>query len=65
MTIVQLIAILVCMGVVLWAINAFIPMDGKIKRILNIVVVIIAVVICLYAFGVLPIHDARVPRLVN
>lgn len=65
MTIVQLILLLVCMGVVLLAINSFIPMDAKIKKILNIVVVIIAVIICLYAFGVLPIKDARVPHLIN
>lgn len=45
---------LAVLGLVLWLINTFIPMDGKIKQILNIVVVIIAILGCLQAFGVLP-----------
>ena len=45
---------LAVLGVVLWLINTFIPMDGKIKQILNVVVVIVAILGCLQAFGVLP-----------
>lgn len=44
---------LVVVGVILWLINSYIPMDGKIKRILNIVVVIIVVLWLLKAFGLL------------
>ena len=42
--------IVVC-GVVLWVINKYVPMDGKIKTILNIVVVICLVVWLLRVFG--------------
>ncbi|MEQ8251605.1 Thivi_2564 family membrane protein [Oceanibaculum nanhaiense] len=44
---------LVIVGVVLWAINRYIPMDHKIKSILNIVVVILVVIWLLRLFGVL------------
>jgi hypothetical protein len=39
--------------VVLWAINTYIPMQGTIKKILNIVVVICVVVWLLQVFGLL------------
>ena len=43
---------LIVVGVVLWLINTYIPMDGKIKQILNIVAVIAVVVWLLRVFGV-------------
>lgn len=51
MTLVNVVIILIIVGVVLWLINRFIPMDGKIKQILNIVVVIAVVLWLLRAFG--------------
>lgn len=44
---------LVVVGVLLWLVNTYIPMDGKIKNILNIVVVVVLVLWLLRAFGVL------------
>lgn len=38
-----IIVVLVVVGVLLWLINAYIPMDAKIKQILNIVVVILVI----------------------
>jgi hypothetical protein len=49
----SLIITLVLIGVILWAVNAYIPMDYKIKNILNIVVVIAVVIWLLEVFGVL------------
>jgi thiol:disulfide interchange protein len=40
MPLIQLVEILIVVGVVLWLINRFIPMQGTIKSILNAVVVI-------------------------
>lgn len=40
-------------GVLLWLLNNYIPMDGKIKRILNVVVAIVVVIWLLQAFGLL------------
>ena len=44
---------LVVVGVLLWLINTYLPMDGKIKQILNIVVVIAVILWLLKVFGVL------------
>lgn len=44
---------LIVVGVVLWAVNRYIPMDSKIKSILNIVVVIVVVVWLLQGYGVI------------
>ena len=44
---------LVVVGVVLWLINTYIPMQSTIKSILNVVVVIAVVLWLLYGFGVI------------
>lgn len=53
MSLINLVITLVVIGVGLWAINTYVPMDRKIKSILNVVVVIIVVVWLLRAFGLL------------
>ncbi|MDP3421384.1 MAG: Thivi_2564 family membrane protein, partial [Thiobacillus sp.] len=40
MPLINLVIVLIVVGVLLWLVNSFIPMDRKIKQILNIVVVI-------------------------
>lgn len=52
MPILQIVLVLVAVGVVLWLINRYIPMQGTIKNILNAVVVIITVIWLLKVFGV-------------
>lgn len=64
MTLISVVVTLVVVGLLLWLINTYIPMDGKIKQILNIVVVICVVVWLLYAFGVLGSGgNIRVPQV--
>ena len=53
MPLVNLIIVLIVVGVVLWLINTYIPMQATIKRILNAVVVIAVVLWLLSAFGML------------
>lgn len=53
MTILGLIVFLVIIGVVLWLINTYVPMQQGIKNVLNIAVVIIVVLYLLRAFGLL------------
>ena len=53
MNLVSLIVTLVVVGVALWAVNTYIPMDRKIKQILNVVVVILVIVWLLRGFGLL------------
>ena len=53
MSLISLVVTLIVIGVLLWLVNAYIPMDAKIKKILNVAVVIVVVVWLLYAFGIL------------
>ena len=51
MPLIQLVEVLVVVGVLLWLVNRFIPMQGTIKSILTGVVVIAVVLWLLNAFG--------------
>ena len=53
MSLLSVVITLIVVGVLLWLINTYIPMDGKIKGILNFVVVVAVVLWLLYGFGVL------------
>ena len=53
MSLISLALTLIVIGVLLWLVNTYVPMDGKIKKILNGVVVICVVVCLLFAFGIL------------
>jgi len=53
MPLIQLVVVLIVVGVLLWLVNNYLPMDAKIKNILNIVVVIAVVLWLLNVFGVL------------
>lgn len=64
MPLLNVVITLIVVGVLLWAVNNYIPMDGKIKNILNIVVVIAVVIWLLYGFGVLGHGDEiRLPEV--
>lgn len=54
---------LIVIGVLMWLVNAYIPMDARIKQILNIVVIIAVVIWLLNAFGVLGSLNGPIPRL--
>lgn len=51
MPLLTIIIVLIVAGVLLWLVNSYIPMDGTIRKILNIVVVIIVIVWLLKVFG--------------
>jgi hypothetical protein len=59
MTLVQLVVMLVVIGVLLYLINTYIPMDANIKGILNIVVIVFLLLWLLTAFGLLPAINPR------
>jgi O-antigen/teichoic acid export membrane protein len=63
MSLVSLIIVLIVVGVLLYLVNTYIPMDGKIKTIINVVVVIVVVLWLLSVFGVIgSIDQIRVGR---
>jgi len=51
MPLIQLVEVLVVVGVLLWLVNRFVPMQGSMKSILNGVVVIAVVLWILNVFG--------------
>jgi len=51
MPLLQIVMVLIVVGVLLWLVNRFIPMQGTIKSILNAVVVIAVVLWLLNVFG--------------
>ena len=51
MPLLQVIEVLIVVGVLLWLVNRFIPMQGTIKSILNGIVVIAVVLWLLNVFG--------------
>lgn len=53
MSLMSVILVLIVTGVILWLVNNFIPMDRKIKSILNAVVIIVLILWLLQAFGVM------------
>jgi hypothetical protein len=52
MPLLTILIVLIVAGVLLWLINTYIPMDGKIKTILNVVVVIVVIGWLLKVFGI-------------
>jgi hypothetical protein len=48
----NLFVVIIAFGVVLWLINAFIPMLGAIKSLLNLLVLIVLIIYILQFFGV-------------
>ncbi len=53
MSLVNLVVTLIVVGVLLWLVNTYIPMDRKIKSILNVVVVIFVILWILNGTGLL------------
>ncbi len=52
MPLIELLIVLVVLGGVLWLINTYIPMQANIKKILNVVVAVVAILFVLNAFGI-------------
>ena len=53
MSLIGLVLTLAVVGVLLWLLNTYVPMDGKIRSIINVVVVIVVVVWILQGVGLL------------
>lgn len=51
MDLLSLIILLVVIGVLLWAVNTYIPMEARIKQIMNVIVIIAVVLFVLSLFS--------------
>jgi hypothetical protein len=64
MSLIGLIIILAVVGLLLWLLTTYVPMDPTIKKVIVAVVVIVVVLWLLSALGVLgAVDQVRVPRL--
>jgi hypothetical protein len=63
MTIIGLVVILVILGVIGWLVNTKAPISAGFKLLINIVLIVIASLIVLKAFGLLGDLDMQVPKL--
>ena len=62
MSLLNLIVTIVVVGVILWLINTYIPMQATVKKILNVVVIIVLIFWLLSAFGLIgPLNRPVVP----
>lgn len=61
MDLMSLVVLLIVIGVLLWVVNSIIPMDGNIKRIINVVIIVAVVlwILSLFAGGLPHIHVGR------
>jgi hypothetical protein len=57
MPLITVIVVLLVVGVLLWLVNTYIPMQGTIKSLLNAVVVIATVIWLLQVFGLLSVVE--------
>ena len=55
MPLLNVLIVLIVAGVILWLVNSFIPMDRKIKSILNVVAVIVVLIWLLNTFSIIAI----------
>jgi hypothetical protein len=59
MGLIELVVILALVGMALWAIQTYLPIDPTMKRVIHIVVIVVVVIYLLRVFGVLG-HDIPV-----
>jgi hypothetical protein len=63
MTLISLIISLVVVGLILWLINTYLPIDPKIKTIINVIVLIVVILWLLQVFGVVGGNDILNQRI--
>jgi hypothetical protein len=64
MTLIDIVLIFVVIGLVMWLINAYIPMAAGIKSLLNVVVFVVVLIWVLRVFGLVgEIPGIHMPKL--
>lgn len=53
---ISLLIMLVVVGVLLWLLNTLVPMDSRIKTVINVIVLLCVFLYVLSAFGFIPAH---------
>lgn len=60
---ISLVITLIIIGVLMWLMDTYVPMDRQIKNIIHIVVIICVVLYLLSVFGVFHHADVPVPQI--
>lgn len=60
MDLLSIVVALVVIGIILWVINTYIPMEATIKKILNVVVIIITIIWLLKIFGLVDLLNIHI-----
>lgn len=61
MSLIGLVIVLIIVGVLLWLVNTMIPIDGKIKTIINVLVIVVVCLWLVQTLGLLgPLETIRV-----
>jgi len=61
MSLISLVVVLIVLGVLMWLINSYIPMDPKFKTLVNVVVIIFVVIWLIQSLGLLaPLGQIRI-----
>jgi len=57
--------LLICcvVGIAVWLINTYLPIDARIKQVITIAAVVVLVLILLQAMGIFGGADVQIPRL--
>lgn len=64
MSIIGLLVILAVLGVAAWFVNSKLPISAGFKTLINVVLIVIAILLCLVAFGVWDeVRAMKVPRI--
>ncbi len=64
MSLLGLFLAIILIGVIVWAITTFIPIPAQFKQLIMVVGIIVAVLMVLQAFGILPaLQNVQVPQV--
>lgn len=63
MSLISLIIVLAVVGVIVWAITTYIPMDAGFKKLIFVVAIVASILYVLAAFGVLSGLGGSLPRV--
>ena len=64
MSLISLVIVLIVVGVLLWLVNTYIPLDPMIRKIINIVVIVAVILWLLSLFGLFAgLNNIRVGRI--
>jgi hypothetical protein len=64
MSILSILLIIVIVGVIVWAVNAYVPMDAGFKKLFNVAAIVLTIVWLCYRLGVFSeLGSVTVPRI--